>query len=130
MRFQATLSAIGGGAMDEKLEELRGALARAARARRGPGRRYPAALRSEVAAFARGERRRGARVGTVARRLGLPRPTLLNWLRAPGGCFAPVRVEHTPEAEAGPGLLLVSPSGHRVEGLRLAELVAVLRALA
>jgi hypothetical protein len=69
----------------------------------------------------------------VARDLGLSTQCLGRWLRVQPSPAPLRRVAVAPEPEAlrpPAGLVLLTPQGHRVEGLDRDGLIAVLRALA
>ena len=102
--------------------------------RRGPGRRYPVALRERATAWAQGQRQKGIGVRRLSKELGLSTDTLRAWLGAgdegPSLKMKSVRVvERRSSATMPGGFSLVSVSGYRVEGLSTSELVAVLREL-
>jgi hypothetical protein len=97
--------------------------------------RYPAAFRAAALALARPRLGRGVSIARVARDLGLPSQALGRWLRLPPRPPAALRpVAVAPERKPAPrpllGLVLLTPHGHRVEGLDRDGLIAVLRALA
>jgi transposase-like protein len=96
--------------------------------------RYPVAFRAAALALARPRLGRGVAVARVARDLGVPTQCLGRWLRAQPSAAPLRRVAVAPEPEAAPrppaGLVLLTPQGHRVEGLDRDGLIAVLRALA
>lgn len=96
--------------------------------------RYPEDLKAEIVAFTRRRMAEGASRRRCALDLGLPVPTLALWMRGaePEAGFRPVRqAQEEPDTATPSGeLRLVTPAGHRVEGLDLEGLVAVLRALA
>jgi hypothetical protein len=66
----------------------------------------------------------------IGRRVGLSAGCLQNWSRtpAPARTLVPVAVAATAPVPSAP-LVVVSPGGYRVEGLDLATLSALLRAL-
>jgi hypothetical protein len=88
-------------------------------------------------AFARHERARGRSLAEVARELSLPVGTLRRWLTASSRVFRPVAVVAAPRSgdarltdlDEVPRLVVVTAHGHRVEGLDLAGVLAVVRAL-
>jgi hypothetical protein len=96
---------------------------------RGRGRRYPHALRDRVAAFAEARRVDGASWAEIGAELGLRLETVRRWCahnEVPASCaILPVEIV----AEARTVLTVVAPSGLRVEGVTLAEVVALLQAL-
>jgi hypothetical protein len=116
--------------MDTMARAIRREVARLRRESVSGRTRYPQALRERVQAYAAGQRQEGAGVPGIARRIGIPFPTLAQWLRGGGTRkgFRPVAVEALEPRSPGPSL--ITAGGVRVEGLGLADLVAVLRALA
>jgi hypothetical protein len=74
----------------------------------------------------------GKSLGSVAEELGLGPATLTRWLGR-GGAGEPLRPVEVQREEEAPGptssLVVVTPSGWRIEGLRLAELAELVRAL-
>ena len=95
------------------------------------GLRYPRALRQVAVEYAERSGRAGRSQGEAAAALGVSRATLCRWLRettaAPAG--APLHEIRVVEDSPAAGLVLVLPSGVRVEGLTSDELVKVLGAL-
>lgn len=94
------------------------------------GLRYPVSLRQiarEYAALASGQ---GRSRREIAASLGLPEATLSRWQQQePNAAENSSLHEVVVVDRAGEGPVLIMPSGMRVEGLRLAELVSVLGAL-
>ena len=120
--------------MDDRIRRLRTEAHQLARGKAPRAVRYPAAFRAAAVALAGPRLARGGSIARVGRDLGLPIQSLGRWLRPPPPA-APLRpVAVTPAREAAPpppvGLVLLTPQGHRVEGLDRDELIAVLRALA
>ena len=121
--------------MDVTLEVFKGEAAKRAQGRRRGPAAYPVALRRFAVKHARERVAAGCSVTGAAKELGVADATLTNWLKkdvyreaAGGGCeFREVVVEPTPAASAG--LVLVTPSGLRVEGLDMAGVVALVREL-
>ena len=111
-----------------------GGIARAAVAalgQRGRTSRIPDAVRAQILAYARRERAMGCSWHRIARAVGVSAGALTNWSRTPRPArrLVPVAVAaHAPEPPAAP-VVVVSPSGYRVEGLDLATATALLRAL-
>ncbi len=103
---------------------------------RPTGTRYSAAFRVEVVRHAQTRVREGVAVARIARELGLRAKTLTLWMRsAPAPKLRPVRVEHPPRhvpdaAVTDRRLVIVTPSGVRVEGLDLDAIVQLMRSLA
>ncbi len=113
---------------DHELRSLRRQLA--ARAR-GRGKRYAPDLRSRATAWAQRAIAGGARLTEVARALDIDDETLRKWLRKDSTAttsLVPVEVI-VDEPVALAGVRVVSPTGYRVEGLALDEVVALLRVL-
>jgi hypothetical protein len=121
--------------MDDRIRQLRAEAHQLARGRVPRAVRYPAAFRAAALALARPRLGRGVAMARVARDLGLATQCLGRWLHRPPTARAPLRpVTVIPAPEAGSrasaSLVLLTPQGHRVEGLDRDGLIAVLRALA
>jgi hypothetical protein len=98
-------------------------------ARPAPTTPIPTGLRTRIVAFATRARRSGWSAAATARTVGVSVGSLRNWRRgAPPATLLPVVIAADP-APAAP-LTVVTPSGHRVEGLDVATAAALLRALA
>lgn len=117
----------------EKAAQIRGAVR--ALGKRGPGRRYPEKLKSEVPAYL-GERRRAGRGrASAAAELGIPERSIKLWSAAPrpsgNASFVPVTVSG-PEVAPGvrPCITVHAPGGVRIEGLDVAGVAELLRRLA
>ncbi len=116
--------------MNDRAAEYRAKLDEA-RARGGARWRTPAALRDEITVWALGLRGEGHTLGAVASAIGLSESTIGRWMSAQEGSghLRQVRVA----GDAGPlepgGLAIVTPAGHRLEGLSLDDAVNVLRRL-
>jgi len=102
--------------------------------KRGPGRRYPEALKREVLAYLAERRKAGRGHATVAVELGIPERSIKLWSEAPRPSGAPTFVAMTlgPAASDAPAPRIVvhGPAGVRVEGLDVATLADLLRRLA
>ena len=114
--------------MDRELHDLRRELARF---ERGPGRWYPPTLRERITIWTR--RRRGAGISwhKLADELGMSWRTLVRWTsprRAPRPSPALVPVEVIGE-HSDRSLALVTPRGFRIEGVTLADAIALVREL-
>ena len=98
--------------------------------------RYTEAFRSEVVSLARARLAEGVAVARIARELGLRPRTLGLWLRrGPAPRLRRVRVEREPGRVPNDGavprsLVLVMPSGVRIEGLDLDGIARLLRSIA
>lgn len=107
-----------------------------ARLRPDKRRRYPPGLKARIMDWHARATASGMFEADAAKLLGMKTWRITEWRRAPtqdatraSASLALVRVE-TPEPPPAMGLALVTPSGHRVEGLVLAQVVALLRELA
>ena len=118
--------------MGTREEQFRRSVERSLGGRPGRGARYPEDLRREAIGLARTGMLAGKSVGSVAEELGLGPATLTRWLGR-GGAGEPLRPVEVQREEEGLGpsssLVVVTPSGWRIEGLRLADLRELLRAL-
>ena len=112
------------------MEDLALEFRRGAQERRA-GFRYSQELRQLAVEYARQARELGHGRRWAAKRLGLSDGTMISWLR--GGASRPLQVHEVkltePAAAASSGPVLVMPSGARVEGLSMRDLVALLGAI-
>jgi hypothetical protein len=113
---------------EDRVEGARVRAALAALGRRGRTTRIPDAVRHEVLTYARARRAAGASWAAIARAVGVSVGSLRNWARTPPPPRTLVPVAVAPLA-AAPALVVVSPTGYRVEGLDLATVTTLLRAL-
>jgi transposase-like protein len=93
------------------------------------GKRYTPELRERIIAYAADRHAEGVSWESIAAELGMSTETLRGWRTADDGssrAMVPVRV--VPDAEVI-SVRVVSPGGHRIEGLTLDDAVYVLRAL-
>jgi hypothetical protein len=112
---------------DHELRDLRRELSAV---ERGPGKRYPAALRVRISSWARREVERGRSLRTIADALALHRETLRSWLAdAAPSAAALVPVEVVSDHDAAGSFTVISPAGFRVEGLALDDVAALLARL-
>jgi hypothetical protein len=109
--------------MDERLKAFRRMRPRG----RGGRRRYPAEARKLAIAYAKARGREGAKPHRAARELGIPMQTLQGWSR-PDATFRRVTIE--PAAAAPPRLIVRTLSGLIIEGLDVAGIAELSRALA
>ncbi len=101
------------------------------------GARYSVGLRAQAVELALAQMARGERLGAVASALGIGVGTLQRWLEATGDSAGRLREVEVVETGERPvqdrdgrgGLALATASGHRVEGLSLAEVAQLLGAL-
>ncbi len=93
----------------------------------GRGKLYAPGTQARVVEFARGRRADGASWNQIAGELGMRFETVRRWCSRAPTMRAVEVVADAPRS--GGSIAVVSPSGHRLEGLTLAEAIAVLRAL-
>lgn len=94
--------------------------------------RYSQAARADAVAFAEEGRAAGRTLSAIAADLGVSTQALRRWRAArPAAAFRPVLVTNAEAAGLASrgGLVVQTARGHRVEGLDLAGVVAVVRAL-
>ena len=102
----------------------RDALVRAiAGVERGPGKRYPAELRSALIQWVSAERDRGRGWSEVALDVDLRPTTLMRWCLRSRAVPVLVRQEAAPSS-----VTVVTPTGWRIEGLSLEQATAFLGA--
>jgi hypothetical protein len=90
------------------------------------GKLYAPAIQALVVEFAQRCRSEGVSWNRIAVDLGIPFETVRRWcMRAP----TMRAIEVVDEVRRSGSIAVVSPSGHRLEGLTLEESVTVLRAL-
>ena len=109
--------------METEIRRLRAALVRR---KGGRGRRFAPELRRQITAVGRGLRAEGGSWFRIGREVGLPAETVRRLCEAAPGFLA---VEVTEGARSG-HLVVVAPSGYRVEGLDVETVVALLARLA
>jgi hypothetical protein len=118
--------------MRTREKQFRRSVERSLGGRPGRGARYPEGLRQEAIVLARAGMLEGKSLGRVAEELGIGAATLTRWLGR-GRTGEPLRPVEVQGDEEEPGqassLVVVTPSGWRIEGLRLADLAELLRAL-
>jgi hypothetical protein len=99
--------------------------------RRGVTSRVPDDVRTEIVAYVAARRRAGASWRVVADEVGFSASALAGWLRHGRAALVPVHVRpDVPPAAAAAAVVVMLPNGVRVEGLRVADLPAVLARLA
>jgi hypothetical protein len=98
----------------------------------GRSRRYSQALKTRIVEVIRTHRAQGTSWEQLSEQLGVSLETLRRWYvdHPPKTARRMRRVHVVGERERACGLSVVSPSGHRVEGLTLDQTIALLRALA
>ena len=98
--------------MESGIRKLRAALARC---EGGRGRRFSPELRHQISSVGRRLRREGASWSGIGAELGLPTATVRRLCDGDAAGFAPVEVVGA--AATVTGLVVVTPSGFRIEGL-------------
>lgn len=107
------------------IEELREEIAQS---RNGQSRwRCPTDLREEVVSYSKIRRSAGESVVQIARKIGMSASGLNRWLQKAGGTLRPVRVTDTLASQDQ--LVLVTPTGYRLEGLSVTCAADLLRRL-
>lgn len=107
--------------------DLRRAIRRQQTTRSHKGARYPAELRRQVVEYVKAQRSEGRPIRAIAAALGLPVNTLTRWsTKATPGRVRRVEVVGPSPASS---VVLISPRGHRVEGLDLPSLALLLERL-
>lgn len=114
---------------DREARDLRRRVARLKRGR--PGFQFSAALRQRITAWVETQRERGAWWCDLEREIGVSSKTLRRWaaprtVATPGLAMRPVDVIDAPLAGT---VTLVSPTGLRIEGVAIADAIAILRGL-
>jgi hypothetical protein len=120
---------------ESEAEQVREAIA--ALGARGRTQRLPGAIRDRVLSLVARGRESGASWQALAAAVQLSVATLHRWYATASAqraapALVPVAIEAAPRPRRplGPVLVLITASGHRLEGLHVAEAVTVLRALA
>jgi transposase-like protein len=110
------------------MEELARRFRRGAEHRQGL--RYPQELRQLAVKYATQASAQGTSQREIAESLGLSEPTLVRWQQGDGAAGpAPLHEVVVVERAHASHPVLVMPSGARIEGLSVADLVMVLEAL-
>lgn len=113
--------------MDPELRELRRRLDSIPR---GRGRRIPVELRAQVTAWVAKHRKRGDSWSELVRKTGVSMLALQRWSSSPARRSVMLRrVEVTEAAPAERTVTLVAPTGIRIEGVTIADVIAILRRL-
>jgi len=102
--------------------------------KRGPGRRYPEAVKREVLAYLAERRKAGRGPATVAVELGIPKRSIKLWSEAPRptgtASFVAMTMAPVVSEAPAPRIVVHGPAGVRVEGLDVETLADLLRRLA
>lgn len=115
--------------MEARVERFRRAVATYFNGRPGRGARYREDLQQEAVVLARSSLGQGKSLRSVASDLGVGSATLARWMEGSREALRPVEVQREEEPVGAFSLVLVAPSGWRIEGLRLEDLPDLLRVL-
>lgn len=115
---------------DREVRRLRKVIQQQQSLQAGTATRYPVEVRRGALAYVQARRGAGDSIKSIARQLGL-RPQLLQyWQQKSRTRFRPVTVTRGAEVRCEPArVVLVTPSGMRVEGLDVAGVARLLREL-
>lgn len=114
--------------MDLEARELKRSVERLAA--RGRGKRFPTELRERIATWVRRRRDRGDWWCELASEVGIPAATLKRWMEQCGASAVAMLPVDVIDAPSGGTVTLVAPSGIRIEGVAIADAIAILRGLA
>ena len=112
---------------DRELRDIQRALAKFRKRRTA---RYPAVLRERITGWVATRRERGDWWSEIAKPLGIPEQTLARWAEPCADettAMLPVDVIDVPPVGT---VTLVSPTGLRIEGVAIADAIAILRGIA
>jgi transposase len=118
--------------MEARIARYRRAVEQSLGGRPGRGARYGEDLRQEAVVLARAGMLAGKSLAAVAGELGVGCATLARWLGGARAALRPVEVQGEGREEEGASsssLVLVAPSGWRIEGLRREDIPGLLRVL-
>jgi transposase len=115
--------------MEARVERFHKAVAAYFGGRPSRGARYREDLRQEAVVLARKGMLSGQSLGSMASELGIGYATLTRWMEGAREALRPVEVQGEPEPGRSLPLVLVAPSGWRIEGLSREDLVELLRVL-
>ena len=115
--------------MDKRVVEFRKIAERVRDGRKGGSRPYPDKAKVLAVEYARERVASGESYSAIAAELGIAQTTITGWLEPGSRSFRPVRVATDRVRKRPNRAVLVTPSGVRVEGLSVAEVIRVLGAL-
>jgi hypothetical protein len=113
--------------MDRELHDLRRELSGI---ERGPGRWYPPTLRERITRWTRRRRSDGASLREIGDEIGMSWETLRRWSTSTAEsppAFVPVEV--VDDHRGDHALAIVTPAGYRIEGITIADAIALVREL-
>ena len=97
---------------------------------RGRGRRFPADVRERIVVWAAERRAHGDWWCELSRELGVPARTLKRWATPRPERVVSLRPVDVIDERPVRTVTIVSPSGLRIEGVTIADAIAILRGLA
>jgi hypothetical protein len=112
---------------DRELRDLERELA--AFRRRGAT-RYPAKLRARITAWVIARRDRGEWWTEISRALAIPTQTLVRWAEPRTVVAGEMRAVDVIDAPPVGTVTIVTPTGHRIEGVSVDAAIAILRGIA
>jgi hypothetical protein len=114
--------------MDRELQDLRRELGRI---KRGRGVWYPDLLRERIAAWARRRQADGATLRELSRETGVCAESLRRWTatKTVAPALVPIEVVTDRTDEQSSRLRMITVAGHRIEGLTIADTIALVRVL-
>ena len=115
--------------MDRELRDLRRELAGLVR---GAGHWYPPALRERITAWTRRRRADGASLREISGEIGMSWETLRRWstpIASRETALVPVEVVDDERTDHNRSFVIVTPRGLRIEGITLADAIAIAREL-
>jgi len=111
-------------------QELRGLRRELDRIECGQGISYPDPLRERITAWADRRRADGATLREIARAVGVSAESLRRWmLGRTTTALIPVEVVADPIDERSDSVRIMTAAGHRIEGLTIADTIAIARVL-
>jgi hypothetical protein len=113
--------------MDREFRDIQRALAKFRKRRTT---RYPPLLRERITVWVAARRRRGDWWCDIARPLGIPEQTLVRWAEPRADETTAMLPVDVIDASPIGTVTLVSPCGLRIEGVAIADAIAILRGLA
>ncbi len=113
---------------DREARELQRRVSRLKRAR--PGFRFSSALKARITTWVTEQRTRDVWWCDLSRAIGVPAETLKRWVTPRPTAIATLRPVEVIDAPPMGTVTLVSPTGLRIEGVAIADAIAILQGLA